>query len=375
VEALLAEDAMAGLSPSDAMSIFLTDLPRSVNRALIDKLAMDFCQINNKGNRRRLMAALFKVPRTRLDLLPFYARLVATLSSVIPEISSELISNLRGEFHFYTYKLLLDNLDGKLRNIRYLGELTKFKVCQPKEALRCLQILLRRFEYHDIDVACALLDTCGRFLYRSGDTHIRTKILLEILNRKRVALPLDVRQNAMISNAIYYCNPLDNSLAVRKVFFLVFYLVALICMHCVCQVRPPVHEYLRKLLYGDLEKSKVDFVFAKLRLFPWGDAEFVAYAVKCFTRFVSCFFLYPEPTLIYHFLIGCSAWLVKFSSLDSLASVLAGLESLHPKLATAVVDAVLEEVRVGMECNLPTINQRRFATARYLGEVRSSNFF
>jgi regulator of nonsense transcripts 2 len=219
VEALLAEDATAGLSPSDAMSIFLNDLPLSVNRALIDKLAMDFCQINNKGNRRRLMAALFKVPRSRLDLLPFYARLVATLNPCISEISSELISNLRGEFHFYTYKLLLDNLDGKLRNIRYMGELTKFKVCPPKEALRCLQILVRRFEYHDIDVACALLDTCGRFLYRSGDTHIRTKILLEILNRKRVALPLDVRQNAMISNAIYYCNPLDNSLAARKVWW------------------------------------------------------------------------------------------------------------------------------------------------------------
>ena len=35
-----------------------------------------------------------------------------------------------------------------------------------------------------------------------------------------------------------------------------------------------------------------------------------------------------------------------------------------------VVDAVLEEVRMGMEINRPDMNRRRVSAVKYLGEVR-----
>ena len=38
------------------------------------------------------------------------------------------------------------------------------------------QVLLRTFQHHNIDMACMLLETCGRFLYRSADTHVRCKV-------------------------------------------------------------------------------------------------------------------------------------------------------------------------------------------------------
>jgi len=34
-----------------------------------------------------------------------------------------------------------------------------------------------------------------------------------------------------------------------------------------------------------------------------------------------------------------------------------------------VVDGVLEDIRVGMELNLPKLNQRRVAMMKYLGEL------
>lgn len=48
--------------------------------------------------------ALFGVPRTRLDLLPFYGRLVAILNPVIPEIATNLTSLLKQDFKYHIRK-------------------------------------------------------------------------------------------------------------------------------------------------------------------------------------------------------------------------------------------------------------------------------
>ncbi len=44
-----------------------------------------------------------------------------------------------------------------------------------------------------------------------------------------------------------------------------------------------------------------------------------------------------------------SAWQVRFQYISCLASVLSGLSSYHKDFTVAVVDNVLEDVRVGME--------------------------
>lgn len=52
-----------------------------------------------------------------------------------------------------------------------------------------------------------------------------------------------------------------------------------------------------------------------------------------------------------------------------LASLLAGLVAYQEEIGTKVVDSVLEDIRLGMEVNLPKFNQRRVAQVRYLGEL------
>lgn len=39
------------------------------------------------------------------------------------------------------------------------------------------------------------------------------------------------------------------------------------------------------------------------------------------------------------------------------------------EVGTRVVDSVLEDIRLGMEVNLPKYNQRRVAQVKYLGEL------
>ena len=317
-----------GLTPTDPFSMLIERLPTCINVGMIDGAAIEFCQINNKGNRKRLALALFKVRRSRLDLLPHYARLVSIMYPAFPEIAEELVSHLQGEFRFFVRKKIDGNVESKIKNIRFIGELTKFRVCPPKVALTCLTVLLRTFKHHDIDIITSLLDCCGRFLYRRAVTHVRIKHQLDIMVKKRAKLHLDERQNALINNALYSCNPPPREAIKRK-------------------VRPPLHEYFRYLIYTEVNLQNLDRVVKKLRRFPWNEPEFLQYALKCFVR----------------------VWKVKFEAIRCLASLLAGLTIYHENFSIMVVDATVEEIRIGMEINSTTMNHRRVCAIRYLAEM------
>lgn len=65
------------------------------------------------------------------------------------------------------------------QNIRLIGELTKFQLCNESLPLRCLSKCLETFTHHNIDVACHLLESCGRYLLIKAYT--RTNNLLQQL--------------------------------------------------------------------------------------------------------------------------------------------------------------------------------------------------
>lgn len=92
-----AQTETASLVPP-SLSLFdewLLRLPTCINRDFIDKAATEFClQLNTKGNRKKLVKALLGVNRNRLDLLPFYSRLVATLNPCLPDVGPELVESV-----------------------------------------------------------------------------------------------------------------------------------------------------------------------------------------------------------------------------------------------------------------------------------------
>ena len=45
--------------------------------------------------------------------------------------------------------------------------------------------------------------------------------------------------------------------------------------------RPPKHQFIRKLLYSDLNKSNVERILRLIRKFDWEDTELSAYLLKC----------------------------------------------------------------------------------------------
>ncbi|XP_030576016.1 regulator of nonsense transcripts 2 isoform X1 [Archocentrus centrarchus] len=323
------EEANTGSHLKLIVDAFIQQLPNCVNRDLIDKAAMDFCMnMNTKSNRRKLVRALFTVPRQRLDLLPFYSRLVATLHPCMSDVAEDLCSMLKGDFRFHIRKKDQINIETKNKTVRFIGELAKFKMFSKTDTLHCLKMLLSDFTHHHIEMACTLLETCGRFLFRSPDSHLRTSVLLEQMMRKKQAQHLDARYVTMVENAYYYCNPPPMEKTVKK-------------------KRPPLQEYIRKLLYKDLSKVTTEKVLRQMRKLPWQDPEVKSYLICCMVNI----------------------WNVKYNSIHCVANLLAGLVAYQEDVGIHVVDGVLEDIRLGMEVNQPKFNQRRISSAKFLGEL------
>lgn len=312
------------------LDAFLSHLPNCVNREMIDNAAVDFLMnLNTKHNKKKLIKALFGVSRIRLDLLPFYSRLAAILYPVMPEVGNELCQMLKHDFKYHVHKKDQINIESKIKVVRYIGELVKFKLYSKIEALYCLKVLLHDFTHHHIEMACNLLEICGRFLFCSTDSHQRTKVYLEQMMRKKAVTALDSRYVTIIENAYYFVNPPESLGNVLK------------------KDRPTMHEFIRKLLYQDLAKTNTDRILKLMRKLDWEDTSVAAYAIKCLT----------------------AAYNVKYLNIRCVGSLLAGLVAHHETVGPLVVDGVLEDIRLCMEINLPKFNQRRIAMVKYLGEL------
>ncbi|TXG49619.1 hypothetical protein EZV62_025494 [Acer yangbiense] len=96
-------------------------------------------------------------------------------------------------------------------------------------------------------------------------------------------------------------------------------------------------RYIRKLLFSDLDMSSIEHVLRQLRKLPWSDCE--SYLLKCFMKVHKG----------------------KYGQIHLLASLTAGLSRYHDEFAVAVVDEVLEEIRLGVELNDYGMQQRRIA--------------
>jgi regulator of nonsense transcripts 2 len=74
-------------SSNSPFDVFLKSLNDVSSKSECDKLAEQFCHLNNKGNKKKLLDFLLNANKFRNDILPFYARIIATLSQCFSVIS------------------------------------------------------------------------------------------------------------------------------------------------------------------------------------------------------------------------------------------------------------------------------------------------
>lgn len=260
--------------------------------------------------------------------MPFYARFVATINLVSTDVATELSQRLKNEFKYHITKKNQMNIESKIKVVRFIGEMVKFGLYSKIEALFCLKVLLLDFQHHQIEMTCAFLEVAGQYLYNCRDSRLRTNVYLEQMMRLKTATALDSRHAAQVENSYYLVKPPEGANAMHK--------------H-----RPPMHSYIRHLVFEELSKSNVDKVIKLMRRLNWEDKETNAYAVKCLSK----------------------AYNIRYHLIRCLADLVSGISSYQDKAVVKVIDTVFEDIRAGLEIHSSKLAQRRIAMAKYLGEL------
>jgi regulator of nonsense transcripts 2 len=321
--------AIANKSVGAQVDALLARLPELTNKDMVDQAAIDFCFLNSKASRNRLVKAVQEIPKGRSDLLPLYSRLVATLSKYMPDISQSLVSYLDDEFRSLQRRKTKEFL-GQVRtqNVRYLAELTKFGAVPEHVIFHCLKVALDDFSRMNIEIISNLLENGGRYLLRNPETAPRMNSFLETLQRKKGAQHLGQQERMLIENAMYYVNPPERGAIEQK-------------------ERTPLDMFVRKSIYLDLNKRNLERISKQVRKLHWEEAEVVSTMRKIFTK--------PGK--------------IKFTSVHLLATLLNSIRRYHSEFVVLVVDSLLETITFGLELNDFKFNQRRLAEAKYLGEL------
>ena len=176
-----------------------------------DKMAVDFCFITSKGNRRRLVRGLSNLQRADLNLLPYMVRIVAILHPYFKDIAPALGTAAEEDFNAQMLKKHATTVDARVRDVQILGELCKFKMVSPGIVFACLKACTDDFIHHNIEVACQLLETCGRYLYKNPETSVRMSNTLDTIMRLKKAKNLDQHHTMLLDNAFFTCKPPEQS--------------------------------------------------------------------------------------------------------------------------------------------------------------------
>jgi regulator of nonsense transcripts 2 len=247
--------AIANKTVGAQVDALLIRLPELQTKEMVDQLALEFCFLNSKASRNRLIKAVQEVPKGRTDLLPLYSRLVATLGQYMPDITQGLISYLDDEFRSLQRRKSKDFL-GQVRmlNMRYLAELTKFAVVPEHVIFHCFKVSIDDLSRMNIEIIANLMENCGRYLLRNPETSARMASFLETLGRKKSAQHLGQQERMLIENALYYVDPPQRSAIQQK-------------------ERTPMDLFLRQLLYLDMTKRNYTKILKTIRRLHWEEPE------------------------------------------------------------------------------------------------------
>ncbi|CAN8103122.1 unnamed protein product [Discula destructiva] len=307
----------------------ISRLPELMTKEVADQTAIEFCFLNSKASRNRLIKALTDVPKNRGDLLPCWARLVATLGQYMPDIPKGVIEYLDAEFRSLQARKSKEFLaQVRIVNIRYLAELTKFGIVPEHTVFHCLKVCLDDFSKMNIQIICDLLENCGRYLLRNPETSPRMTSFMETLQRKKSVQHIGPAERMLIENAVYYVDPPERAAIQQK-------------------ERTPLELFVRKLLYVDLSRRTVDKIARQIRRMHWEEAEVREVLEKVFSK--------PGK--------------VKYVQIHMLASLLALLYRYRTDFVVRVIDNLIESIYVGLEQNDFKNNQRRIAEVKYLAEI------
>lgn len=321
-------DAAETSANGEKVQEILLLLTRSPSREVVDKCALDFTYVNNRASRRKVLNHFINMNRNEQHKLSFFARFIATVAPVCPDLVKGILDYL-GEYFRYLLKKDYSGLYlTRLYIMRFYSELIKFGLVPKTVIFHLLHACIMKLNHYTVQMLSHLLEGCGRYLFRKPDTNLLMVKYLEFLKQQKAKRYLAVEDRSMLANALYYVNPPPDIVVAEK-------------------KRPIIEQYIRKLVYVDLDEETAVQVFAQLMKLDWNDQETFAALKKVF----------------------CKIWKVKQANIELMAKFVYSLKPFYYSFSVIVVDSILEDIRVGIEQGGYKNNQKRISQVMYLGEL------
>uniref|UniRef100_A0A060TJP4 ARAD1D48532p n=1 Tax=Blastobotrys adeninivorans TaxID=409370 RepID=A0A060TJP4_BLAAD len=315
----------------DRLHYMLMDLSENPNREVVDKVALEFMKIETPGYRKRVIEFFARVRNSDSYKLSFFARFVATLHPLLPDITEGLIGYLNRSFNFLQRRRKNPALfQRQMFNIKFLCELIKFDLVPKFVIFNRFTQLTKTLDDFNALTLVNYLEGCGRYLLRKTATNVLMTKMLRTVETQTSVRRLSYDKKTLLVGAVAYVRPRETtrlSLTVKK--------------------RPIIEKYIRHLVYSALEKNTASHVLAQLLKMDWNDTETLTALQKVFTKIHK----------------------VNFSNVKHMAWMLVEISKYYPSFVTYVIDGVFESIRRGLEISTFAYNQKRLAEVRYISEL------
>ncbi len=313
-------------SAGTKMELFLIKLKDAQSREAVDECAIQYCLLHNSASINRIIKFLILSPLSEQYMLPYYSRFVATVSRYFPRIKQELISNLDREFKSQFYKGERAKGHYRLRNLKYLSELTKFGIVENIIIFNKIRKFIMDLKTVNIEALSLLLDGCGRYLFLNPSTHDIMVEMLDLLNKKRRTKDLSVQDKMILQGCYLYIDPPKAVARVKR-------------------EQPLIEQFIRKLFYKDLTPDNGKYVMNLIGKLDWDDADTIRTLKINFTKI----------------------WRIKYGNVRNVVFFLKQIYSHHNDFVIYVIDDLFESIRRNLELNTFKFNQQRVTQVQYLG--------
>ncbi|CAD8075713.1 unnamed protein product [Paramecium primaurelia] len=284
-----------------------------------DQMALEF--VNTKQNRKKLLEEMQNFKQNYTIVIPYQCRLFATLCKHYKEFEEEVIKSFLEQYKQIKSN---DHQERKQRYLRYLCELTKFKILKQDIILDILSQLLEDLISYNVDMIALILNNCGRFLKYSGESYKKFEYLLNQLDKQRKLKPLAQKEESILTQALL---SFDRQVKPKK-------------------EKSELQKFIKFIIFDQLD----DFTnaFESMERLPLSDQQCKQYLIKQL------------------FKISIKG---RYSSLSIVACLLATIKDKYPDITGQVVDSLLDDILCGLEDNNINKRQRRITIIKMIGEL------
>lgn len=222
-------------------------------------------------------------------------------------------------------------IESKVKTVRFLCELCKFKVCPAGVILDTFKTLCDNFSQHDAELTANILQCCGRFLMYTPETTTRTENLLERMMRLKNVKSLGLRLEIMLEDAYYTVKPPEGKRLKMK-------------------EKEPLEVFIENLVFTRMyTEEDEDKVLKFCRKLPWSPPS-------------------KAPDWLKKSILELNLH-ANYESIYLIASLLSGLAKYRDTFVIDVIDALMESIQSTCERNDFREMPLRVRQAKLIGEL------